>query len=62
MKRAVFIALALLAAFGTPAFGQAPGYPNRPVKIVVPFSPGTAADMSAASSARGCPTCGAKAW
>ena len=47
MKRTLFASLTLfLAAFAaTPAIAQ--NYPTRPVRIVVPFSPGTAADIVA---------------
>src|SRR6266849_5842168 len=36
----------LLVLFSTLAFGQA-GYPNRPVKMIVPFAPGGASDFVA---------------
>ena len=46
MKQTLFLIAAFAAITGTPAvFGQS--YPTRPVKIVVPFSPGTAADIVA---------------
>jgi tripartite-type tricarboxylate transporter receptor subunit TctC len=38
------IAAVALAAFGGPAMAQAGDYPNRPVKVIVPFSPGGAVD------------------
>ena len=46
MKPAVLV-LALCASLAAAPQASAQGYPNRPVKIVVPFSPGTAADIVA---------------
>ena len=40
-------ALALLAAFTNHAFAQASTYPNKPVKIIVPFAPGGGSDFIA---------------
>ena len=45
LKAMALIALALLL-FSTLAFGQA-NYPNRPVKMIVPFAPGGASDFVA---------------
>jgi tripartite-type tricarboxylate transporter receptor subunit TctC len=45
LKAMALVALALLL-FSTLAFGQA-NYPNRPVKMIVPFAPGGASDFVA---------------
>jgi len=46
-RYARIVALALLAlAVAMPAAGQAP-YPNRPIKIIVPYTPGTGIDILA---------------
>jgi tripartite-type tricarboxylate transporter receptor subunit TctC len=45
LKPMVWVTLALLL-FATLAFGQA-NYPNRPVKMIVPFAPGGASDFVA---------------
>jgi len=45
MRRALFAVFAAAALDSTAALAQ--GYPTRPVKIIVPFSPGTAADIVA---------------
>ena len=47
MKRALFINAALVAALATAPAAVAQNYPSKPVKIIVPFSPGTAADIVA---------------
>ncbi len=46
MTRSLFIAISLFAAIAAaPAMAQS--YPNKPVRIIVPFSTGTAADIVA---------------
>lgn len=47
MKRGIVWVLGLLVAIAAVPAAIAQGYPNKPVKIVVPFSPGTAADIAA---------------
>ena len=41
---AVFAALSLLQAAGAHAQAATPDYPNRPIRLIVPFSPGGAVD------------------
>jgi tripartite-type tricarboxylate transporter receptor subunit TctC len=47
------VAAALAIALPSMAWGQAGDYPNRPVKIVVPYSPGTGSDAIARMVAQG---------
>lgn len=46
-RRVLFAASALLPASGLRAQGEAAGFPDRPVRLVVPFPPGGATDQSA---------------
>ena len=49
MKRRHLIALAAAASLSTvpQAFAQSAGYPNRPIKLVVPFPAGVSPDVVA---------------
>lgn len=47
MRRKLFIAMSLFAGIATAPAAIAQSYPNKPVRIIVPFSPGTAADIVA---------------
>ena len=49
MKRRHLLALAAAATFSAmpSAFAQSAGYPNRPIKLVVPFAAGISPDVVA---------------
>lgn len=46
LRRRALLAAALVAP-GAPAVAQAPGFPERPLRIVVPFAAGTSSDLQA---------------
>ena len=48
MNRREFLGLAgatLAAGFSTQARSQAQGWPNKPVKLILPYAPGGATDL-----------------
>ena len=47
MKHALMHTLLALAATGAQAASTEPAYPTRPIRIVVPFTPGSATDIIA---------------
>src|SRR5690606_16559246 len=47
MIRKLSTALMLLACAGLPAVGHAQNYPERPLRLIVPFSPGGTSDLAA---------------
>lgn len=48
MKNLMFCALALVVGtFAYPGFSEAQTYPTRPVRVIIPFPPGEAADIIA---------------
>lgn len=47
MKKIIHAWLAVMALCGWSAVSLAQGYPNRPIKMIVPFPPAGAADMTA---------------
>ena len=52
MNRRIFALLVATAAFLVPACGFAADYPGKPVKIIVPFAAGGAADMTTRLAAK----------
>ena len=46
-RHVLCIAAATLAAFAVPGIGAAQTYPNRPLRFIVPFSPGSTSDTVA---------------
>ena len=51
MKKIFLLPLIVLFSFSN-AFAQTSDWPNKPVKIVVPFSPGGALDLTARELAK----------
>ena len=45
MRKSSFCAVAIAAAALIPALAQAQAYPNRPVRMIIPFAPGGASDF-----------------
>ncbi len=45
--RSILASIGALAALATPFAAQAQPYPNRPVKLIVPLTPGSGADIAA---------------
>jgi len=41
---AAVLGLALAIAYGPATYAQNEGYPNRPVRLIIPYSPGGASD------------------
>src|SRR5438105_15217102 len=46
-KFASVVAIALLALIGKPSAAQAQGFPNKPVRVIVPYTPGSPNDVMA---------------
>src|SRR5690606_21038775 len=45
MKKLLFVLMSLVAAVPV-AYGQDDGFPNKPIRIIVPFTPGSSADTA----------------
>ena len=43
--RQQLIVLAALAGFGVAAYGAAPAFPTKPIRVIIPFAPGGASDF-----------------
>ena len=55
------VALLIGATIAGPTFAQAP-YPNRPVRVIIPFGPGGFADITMRLVSQKLPSASASRW